>query len=585
MGETIRVEDVALRPVPGGSLVRAEELLLISEFIDRAARRGDVGLDLAAGPAPDRLLVCNATLTLVADLVPAGRPRLVDIRLLDLEPADKRRRVRRPDGLPGEAAADPGPAASLEAAMAASAVLLHGDGEVATAYRLLERGIQAAHGAGISPMTREEVLRVGIEVCYFGGRAEFWISLDRRLLGLGPRSQTSRGPSVILVADPARSTKAALDRLDTEIESLTRVADPTEIIRIAGSSVFVDRLPGCRQALHRVARGAPDGAVTLDIYASTLLAIEAYLTGQWDEAERLAAAATGLCDVRGYRLLRRNADTVRAFLAAARGDAAQAQMLADEVIRWAAPRGVRQLQAAALYACVLAAMAESDFETAYRHAIQISPAGQLASHQPRALWVMLDLVEAALRTDRAGEAVAHVRAMQEAGVAMISSRLALLAGAAAALIAPDEQAIEQFGRALAVPEAERWPLDLARVHLLYGERLRRAREMKESRLHLGAALEIFRRLGARTWAERAAMELRATGQTRPRPAEHDREALTPQELEIARLAATGLSNKQIGHRLYLSHRTVGAHLYRVFPKLGITSRAALRDALAPQPAE
>ena len=82
-----------------------------------------------------------------------------------------------------------------------------------------------------------------------------------------------------------------------------------------------------------------------------------------------------------------------------------------------------------------------------------------------------------------------------------------------------------------------------------------------------------------------AMELRATGQTRPRVAPHDREALTPQELEIALLAATGLSNKQIGNRLFLSHRTVGAHLYRVFPKLGITSRAALRDALPHQSAE
>ena len=59
----------------------------------------------------------------------------------------------------------------------------------------------------------------------------------------------------------------------------------------------------------------------------------------------------------------------------------------------------------------------------------------------------------------------------------------------------------------------------------------------------------------------------------------DHESLTPQELQIAMLAATGLSNKQIGNRLYMSHRTVGAHLYRVFPKLGITSRAALRDAL------
>ena len=198
---------------------------------------------------------------------------------------------------------------------------------------------------------------------------------------------------------------------------------------------------------------------------------------------------------------------------------------------------------------------------------------------------MMDLVEAALRTAHASEAAAHVRAMQEAGVAMVSSRMAMLADAAAAMIAPDDEAVELFDKSLAASDAERWPFDLARVHLLYGERLRRAGGMTEARAHLVAALEGFRRLGAKTWAERAAMELRATGQTRSRGWLQDREALTPQELEIAMLAATGLSNKQIGSRLFLSHRTVSAHLYRVFPKLGITSRAALRDALQQQPAE
>ncbi len=481
---------------------------------------------------------------------------------------------------------DPDPTASVETAMAASFVLLNSDGEVATAHRLLLTAIQTAHGRDISPLAAAEAFRTYLLVCHFGGRAELWESLDRHLINLGPSHPASGYLTASLVADPARSPKTALDRLDTEIESLTQLADPAEIVRIASAAVFVDRLPHCRPALRRVTRDEPDGgAVTSVIYANTLLAYEAYLTGQWDEAQRLAQAATELCEARGYRLLRRNADVLRAFLAAGRGEVPVAQALADEVIRWAAPRSVRHLHTGALYACVLAALAQSDFEAAYRHATKISPAGQLASHEPHALWVMLDLVEAALRTDRADEASAHVHAMQVAGVATVSSRLALLSGAAAAMIAPDSGASEEFDRALAVRDAERWPFDLARVHLLYGERLRRGREMKESRVHLVAAQEAFRRLGAQTWAERAAMELRASGQTRPRTAPRDHEALTPQELEIAMLAATGLSNKQIASRLFLSHRTVGAHLYRVFPKLGVTSRAALRDALLHQPAE
>ncbi|HTJ37026.1 MAG TPA: helix-turn-helix transcriptional regulator, partial [Dactylosporangium sp.] len=88
------------------------------------------------------------------------------------------------------------------------------------------------------------------------------------------------------------------------------------------------------------------------------------------------------------------------------------------------------------------------------------------------------------------------------------------------------------------------------------------------------------RMGARPWAQRARDELRATGvataTTRP---DTRTAALTAQERQIAELAATGLTNKQIGQRLFLSHRTVGAHLHRLYPKLGITSRVALRAAL------
>jgi DNA-binding CsgD family transcriptional regulator len=179
-------------------------------------------------------------------------------------------------------------------------------------------------------------------------------------------------------------------------------------------------------------------------------------------------------------------------------------------------------------------------------------------------------------------------------LAALEARCALLRGAAAALATPDaDLAAELFEAALAVHGAGQWPFDVARVHLWYGERLRRARAITRSRVHLGAALDTFRGLGAAIWAERAAAELRAACPSRgrddvtagPGGAAAWRglppfEALTSQEHEIARLAATGLTNKEIGRRLYMSHRTVGAHLYRLFPKLGIRSRAALRDALA-----
>jgi DNA-binding CsgD family transcriptional regulator len=136
---------------------------------------------------------------------------------------------------------------------------------------------------------------------------------------------------------------------------------------------------------------------------------------------------------------------------------------------------------------------------------------------------------------------------------------------------------------LSLPGASAWRFDFARVQLLYGERLRRTRRAAEARTPLRSALETFEGLGAEPWTHRAAGELRATGESRQR--EHDRDTLTPQETNIASLAASGLTNKQIGQKLFLSPRTVGFHLHRVFPKLGITSRAALRDALSAIAAE
>ena len=183
-------------------------------------------------------------------------------------------------------------------------------------------------------------------------------------------------------------------------------------------------------------------------------------------------------------------------------------------------------------------------------------------------------------------------------VRALEARKALLTGAVAALAAPDDLAAELFEAALADPGARWWPFDFARVHLLYGEWLLEAREITRSRYHLQAALAAFEGLGASAWAERAAAGLGntglattglattglpTTGPVKRRREAGPREPLTAQELQVADLAAAGLSNREIAVRLCLSHRTVGAHLYRIFPKLGISSRAALRDALTRSP--
>jgi DNA-binding CsgD family transcriptional regulator len=119
------------------------------------------------------------------------------------------------------------------------------------------------------------------------------------------------------------------------------------------------------------------------------------------------------------------------------------------------------------------------------------------------------------------------------------------------------------------------PIDRARTELLYGEWLRRERRRQQARGHLRAALELFRSLGAVAWEERAAAELRATGETARKRDPSTLDDLTPHELQIAGLVAEGLTNKEIASRLFLSPRTIDYHLRKVFSKLGLASRTEL----------
>ena len=122
-------------------------------------------------------------------------------------------------------------------------------------------------------------------------------------------------------------------------------------------------------------------------------------------------------------------------------------------------------------------------------------------------------------------------------------------------------------------------VDLARAHLLYGEWLRRSGRRVDARGHLRTADDMLSDMGVEAFAERARRELRATAETARKRVVETRDDLTPQEKEIARLARDGLSNPEIGARLFLSRRTVEWHLRKIFVKLGITSRFCLGDAL------
>jgi DNA-binding CsgD family transcriptional regulator len=199
-----------------------------------------------------------------------------------------------------------------------------------------------------------------------------------------------------------------------------------------------------------------------------------------------------------------------------------------------------------------------------------------AWHSPHLLYAYPDHVEAAVRAGRPDLAAGPLAKFSAWAGAMGQGWATAVAARCAALTAGDGDAEPLYRKAVAAHEGDGRPFEQARTRLLYGEWLRRSRRRTDAREHLLAAAGAFARMGARPWQDRAEAELRAAGARAPGVTADDPLArLTPQELQVVRLAATGASNKQIGAQLFLSPRTVGYHLYKAFPKLGVTTREEL----------
>ena len=484
---------------------------------------------------------------------------------------------------------DPELRGSLPAAVLAAFLLLNSDGDVDTAHRLLV-GALSHHDSAPGPdpgadHVLDEALHTLMLVCFFGDRPELWDAFDAAAGRLPDDVASLVALSAVTFADPLRATTASLARLDDVVAGLGEESDPTRIVRVGIAANFVGRLDGCRGPLLRViADGRGGGAVASAVSALLMLAVDEFVAGRWDEAQLLAEEGISLCDKHGYPMLAWPGRYAQALLAAGRGDDELLGQLATAMRQWALPRRAMIVATYARHAGGVAALGRGDFDDAFALFAGINPPGLLAAHEAYVLWTVLDLVEAAVCSDRRDVAAGHLSALVATGAAEVSPRHAFLCAGAAAMVAEGEASAGLFDAALALAGPHRWPFDRARLELAHGQRLRRRHRVTRARIHLSSAAEIFEQLGARPWADRAEGELRATGQTR-RPSEiGGTPALTSKEREIAMLAATGMTNRQIGQRLYLSHRTVSAHLYRVFPKLGITARAGLRDALADHPA-
>jgi len=226
-----------------------------------------------------------------------------------------------------------------------------------------------------------------------------------------------------------------------------------------------------------------------------------------------------------------------------------------------------------------AAIGDARHEDAFQHLWPVFDEADAAFHRFMRWPALLDLVEAAAgsaQTGRLTEVIADLEAISaQSGPPILRLNLAC----ARPLLAAEDHAELLFTAALAEDLAG-YPFLRARTLFSLGRWLRRRRRSAESRSPLRESVALFDALGATAWSKRARQELRATGERVGRRAPDLRDRLTAQELQIAQLAAEGLSNRQIAERLFLSPRTIGGHLYRIFPKLEITARAQLHNALA-----
>jgi DNA-binding CsgD family transcriptional regulator len=470
---------------------------------------------------------------------------------------------------------EPGPGLVVRRATAQAFAVLHADGEVRGTYRVLARLIEQVPVGEQHDGDFEDAFSALLLTCFWLGRQDLWEPLERVL----DRAPESARLCFDAVADPARTAHTVRDRLDHVTSALPRDPRSRQTNRLIWTAMYTDTVADHSQLWNHVPE---NGLLTSRLLLLMARSYDAYLHGAWDEAESLAREGVEQADAHGYRLFVHLLGYAPALVAADRGDEETARRIHQDTLAWAQPRGMRQVVHAATEALIHLAVGRGDHEEAYTRAAAMTPPGEIPSYVAHFHRVFLDLVDAAMGTGRVAEARAHVAAGRAARMDRISPHHALILAAAVAMTADPDRADRLFREAIGLPGADQWPFDLARVHLGYGTWLRRRRKRDAAATHLDRALDTFLMLRATPWVERARAELRACGRQSPGPdpaLEQGWSSLNPQEARVAELAAQGMTNKEIGQVMHLSPRTVGGHLYKVFPKLGIVSRAALRDRL------
>jgi DNA-binding CsgD family transcriptional regulator len=410
------------------------------------------------------------------------------------------------------------------------------------------------------PSARAEVSGLAADLVSAGGDAEL-MSVARALAAFAQ----ARGGD----------TSSDGAQLEEAFAQASASDDAQHIYAVSAAALFVGDNQRFATLINRATSLArARGELGILAEALSMSAAQHYLAQRFEEAALVAREALLFARQLGAANSTATPLGIIAFAAAVRGDDDEARRLSGEMLELANAHGLPARATYAMYVLAMLELGRGRWNEALEHFAVVADPRPDVGDAFLAKGALPDLIDAAVRAARMEEALAALSEFEEwapdSGYAWVQPRLA----GCRALLADGDEATAHFEEALRLG-ADGGPFDLARIQLLYGEHLRRERRRTDARVQLRAALEAFERFRAEPWAERARAELRASGETARKRDPSTVDQLTPQELQIARLVADGLSNKEVAAQLFLSPRTIEHHLRHVFAKLGVKSRTQL----------
>ncbi|MEV4476378.1 LuxR C-terminal-related transcriptional regulator [Nonomuraea sp. NPDC049504] len=428
--------------------------------------------------------------------------------------------------------------------------------------------------AGVDDLTRLSLLGMAGYYTWTSAAHPGQLDLARRITELTPAGE---GVTSVVRAMNQNFRTILEGGSSVVITHPAGVADMPFDLRLIGSLQAVmpaDREGMLDAAAEMVRDCRAEGRLGRMPHAMAVLAIAQLMDGRHPAARDATAEGLSLAADMGQPVWRGYLAGVRAWLAAVAGAEEEYAALAAEARRHSEASKSFPSRCWAEYAEALLELGRGRYEVMLDGMDRAMSGACRHAFIWRYAWP--DYVEAAVRAgtpERAREALRQhaewAGSTGQPGPLAVQHR-------ARALMAGEDGAEREYKRALELHLRHEQPFDQARTQLVYGEWLRRQQRRGEARGHLEAAMKAFDRLGAAPWSARAAGELRAAGVSVTSGGAGDLLAtLTPQELQVVRLAVTGASNREIAAQLFLSPRTVASHLYKAFPKLGVASRAEL----------